>query len=114
MTRKLTRILTTVLKTMMVASLLSFSAIGHASTLDESPSALAMTTDALIVRPLLLATTIVGSAVYLASLPFSLLGGNTAEAGEVLVAGPARATFMRCLGCTRSGRKHGTVEQPAN
>jgi len=110
MTRKLTRILTTV----MVAGLLSFSAIGHANTLDESPSALAMTTDALIVRPVLLATTIVGSAVYLVSLPFSLLGGNTAEAGEVLVAGPARATFARCLGCTRSERKHATVEQPAN
>jgi hypothetical protein len=114
MTRKLTRILTTVLTTMMVASLLSFSPIGHANTLDESPSALAMTTDALFVRPVLLATTIVGSAVYLVSLPFSLLGGNTAEAGEVLVVGPARATFKRCLGCTRSGRKNDTVEQPAN
>lgn len=110
MTRKLTRILTT----MMVASLLSFSAIGHANTLEESPSALAMTTDALFVRPVLLVTTIVGSAVYLVSLPFSLLGGNSAEAGEVLVAGPARATFTRCLGCTRSGHKRDTVEQPAN
>lgn len=110
MTRKLTRILTTT----VVASLLSFSAIGHANTLEESPSALAMTTDALIVRPVLLATTIVGSAVYLVSLPFSMLGGNTAEAGEVLVAGPARATFARCLGCTRNGQKRDTVEQPAN
>ena len=114
MTRKLTHILTTALKAIIVASLLSFSAIGHANTLDENPSALAMTTDALLVRPVLLATTIVGSAVYLVSLPFSLLGGNTAEAGEVLVAGPARATFMRCLGCTRSGQKNDTIEQPAN
>jgi|AntRauTorckE5430_2_1112549.scaffolds.fasta_scaffold02849_5 hypothetical protein len=118
MTRKLTRILTTVmktvLKTVMVASLLSFSVISHANTLKESPSALAMATDALIVRPVLLATTVVGSAVYLVSLPFSLLGGNSAEAGEVLVAGPAKATFTRCLGCTRSGRKHDTVEQPTN
>jgi hypothetical protein len=114
MTRKLTRILTTVLTTVMVASLFLFSVISHANTLEESPSALAMTTDALIVRPVLLATTIVGSAVYLVSLPFSLLGGNTAEAGEVLVAGPAKATFTRCLGCTRIGRKHDTVEQPAN
>jgi hypothetical protein len=114
MTRKLTRILTTVLKAVMVASLFSFSVVSHANTLEESPSALAMATDALIVRPVLLVTTIVGSAVYLVSLPFSLLGGNSAEAGEVLVAGPAKATFTRCLGCTRIGRKHDTVEQPAN
>ena len=110
MIRKLTRVLTTLL----VASLLSFSAIGHANTLEESPSALAMTTDALILRPLLLATTVVGSVVYLVSLPFSLLGGNTAEAGEVLVVGPAKATFVRCLGCTRSGRKNATLEQSAD
>lgn len=110
MIRKLIRTLTTI----MVASLLAFSAIGHANTLEESPSALAMTTDALLVRPLLLVTTVVGSVVYLVSLPFSLLGGNTAEAGEVLVVGPARATFVRCLGCTRSGRKNDTIEQSAD
>ena len=75
------------------------------------PSALAMTTDAVLLRPVLLATTIVGSAVYLVSLPFSALGGNAGEAGEVLVVGPAKATFVRCLGCSRSGRKAETVEQ---
>jgi hypothetical protein len=64
-----------------------------------------------LLRPVLLATTIVGSAVYLVSLPFSALGGNAGEAGEVLVVGPAKATFVRCLGCSRSGRKAETVEQ---
>lgn len=110
MTRKLTHLLTT----MMVVSLLSFSTIGHANALQESPSALAVTTDALIIRPVLLATTLVGTAVYLVSLPFSLLGGNATEVAEVLVAGPARATFSRCLGCTRSGHRYDTIEQPAN
>ena len=64
--------------------------------------------------PALLATTIIGSAVYLVSLPFSALGGNAGEAGEVLVVGPAKATFVRCLGCTRTGRKSETVEQSDN
>ena len=67
----------------LAACLLAFSPIGHANTIDETPSALAMTGDALFVRPALLATTIIGSAVYLVSLPFSLLGGNADEAGKV-------------------------------
>jgi hypothetical protein len=52
----------------------------------------------------------VGGAVWLVSLPFSLLGGNADEAGEVLVMGPAKATFVRCLGCTRTGKKPETVQ----
>ncbi|PSF05065.1 hypothetical protein C7H09_15780 [Marinobacter fuscus] len=107
MTRKISR---TLIAT-AAACLLAFSSLGHAQAVDESPSALAMTADALLVRPALLATTIVGSAVYLVSLPFSALGGNAGEAGKVLVLGPAEATFVRCLGCTRSGRKADTVEQ---
>lgn len=107
----MTRTISRTLVATVVACLLAFSSLGHAQAVDESPSALAMTTDAVLLRPLLLATTIVGSAVYLVSLPFSALGGNAAEAGEVLVVGPAKATFVRCLGCTRSGRKVDTVEQ---
>ncbi|MGO1499814.1 MAG: hypothetical protein ACTHWH_00850 [Marinobacter sp.] len=107
MTRKISRTLVAT----VAACLLAFSSVGHARVIDESPSALAMAGDAVFVRPVLLATTIVGSAVYLVSLPFSLLGGNAEEAGDVLVVGPAKATFVRCLGCTKSGRKPETVEQ---
>lgn len=110
MTRKFSRILMATL----AACLLAFASTGHARAVDESPSALAMTGDAVFIRPVLLATTVVGSAVYLVSLPFSLLGGNAKEAGEVLVVGPAKATFVRCLGCTNSGRKPETVEQTDN
>jgi len=108
MTRKISR----TLMATAAACLIAFSGPGHAQAVDDSPSALAMTGDALFVRPLLLATTLVGGAVYLVSLPFSALGGNAAEAGEVLVLGPARATFVRCLGCTRTGRRQETVKQP--
>lgn len=95
----------------LAVCLLAFSSVGHAQAIDEEPSALAMTGDALFARPALFVTTVVGSAVYLVSLPFSLLGGNAAEAGETLVVGPAKATFVRCLGCTRVGRKPETIEQ---
>ena len=100
-----------ILITTLAVCLLVFSSAGHAQAIDESPSALAMTGDALLVRPALLATTLVGSVVYVVSLPFSLLGGNAGEAGETLVIGPAKATFVRCLGCTRVGRKPETVQQ---
>lgn len=64
------------------------------------PSELAMLGDALVARPLLLASTAVGLVAYTATLPFSVLGGNETEAGKTLVAKPAHATFLRCLGCT--------------
>lgn len=69
----------------------------------ENPSALAMTGDLLVVRPVMFAMTVVGSALWLVSLPFSAAGGNIKQAGKTLVATPATHTFVRCLGCTQSG-----------
>lgn len=66
----------------------------------HGPSGIDMTADLLIARPVLLATTIVGSAIWLVALPFSALGGNVEESTETLVIGPAKATFLRCLGCS--------------
>src|SRR5690606_29481786 len=88
---------------------LSVPGIGYSATVQETPSPLAMTGDALFARPVLIATTVVGAAVYIVSLPFSLLGGNAGEAGEVLVLGPAKAAFWRCLGCARDGRREDVV-----
>jgi len=72
---------------------------------DEGTKMVAMTADLLVARPLGLAITVGGAAVFLVSLPFTAIGGNVAEAGEVLVVGPARSTFVRCLGCRTSGRQ---------
>jgi hypothetical protein len=79
---------------------------------EEDPSALAMVGDAIIARPLGLAFTIIGAATYVVTLPFALAGGNAKETGKVLVAGPAMATFVRCLGCTKSGYKRNTDIEP--
>ena len=76
----------------------------------EEPSAMAMTGDLLIARPIGLAVTVVGVAAFLVSLPFSLLGGNSGEAAKTLVVGPAKTTFVRCLGCTQPGYKQSTEE----
>ncbi|WP_020407074.1 hypothetical protein [Hahella ganghwensis] len=88
---------------------LTLPTAGYSQTIEEKPSALAMTGDAIFARPVLFGMTVVGAAVYVVSLPFSALGGNMQEAGEILVMGPAKATFVRCLGCTRVGKKEEVV-----
>ncbi|OUS12518.1 hypothetical protein A9Q89_05630 [Gammaproteobacteria bacterium 53_120_T64] len=84
----------------MTAALLICQPVWSSEYDPHGPSGLDMAADLLIGRPVLLATTIVGSAIWLVALPFSALGGNIDESAEVLVKGPARATFVRCLGCS--------------
>jgi hypothetical protein len=62
----------------------------------SSPEAMAI--DMLLARPLGLVATVGGTAIFLVSLPFSALGGNTGEAWNSLVADPAAYTFHRPLG----------------
>ncbi len=88
-----------------MAMLLLFPQMGYTQAVEEDPTALAMAGDLIVARPLLLVATVVGTVFYVVSLPFSLAGGNAGEAGETLVVGPAKSTFVRCLGCTRSGYK---------
>ena len=75
---------------------------GEDMSVDESaysPSAEEMILDGLIYRPLYLAGTLIGTGIYLVTLPFSLIGGNAGEAGQRLVIEPANYTFGPCLGC---------------
>lgn len=87
----------------MMAVLMLMPSVSAAKNSDEEPSAGAMVADAVVARPLLLATTVIGAGVYVVTLPFSLLGGNAGEAGKTLVVGPAKNTFVRCLGCRKPG-----------
>jgi hypothetical protein len=65
---------------------------------DTSPSSGAMFFDTLVVRPAGLIGTVAGAAVFLVSLPFSALGGNTGAVADEIVVSPARYTFVRPLG----------------
>lgn len=99
------------IKVWALAAVMAVSAsVSHVSVaaepgvvVEEDPSMLAMTSDLLFVRPVMLVTTAVGSAVWLVSSPFSFAGGNAMQAADTLVVGPAKATFVRCLGCTDDG-----------
>jgi hypothetical protein len=57
-----------------------------------------MMADTFLVRPFMLAGTVVGLATFIVTLPFSALGGNIGEAGNTLVVEPAKYTFVRPLG----------------
>ena len=74
-----------------------------ASTAD-APSAGAMVMDILIARPVGFVITAVGAGAFVLSLPVSALGGNIEQAADELVVKPAKATFIRCLGCKATGR----------
>jgi len=97
------------LKAIMLALVLAVPTAGWANTIEEKPSALAMTGDALFVRPVMLVTTVIGSAIFIISSPFAALGGNIDESFEQLVKNPFDTTFVRCLGCTVNGRKVSTT-----
>ena len=83
---------------------LGMAAVPAHAAPEEEPTALAMTGDLIIARPLGMVITAVGTAAFVASLPFSAAGGNVSQAADALVIGPARETFVRCLGCRAAGR----------
>lgn len=64
----------------------------------EKPGAGMMMWDLVAVRPFSIAASVVGSAFFIVSWPFSALGGNDDVAGEKLVKEPFRYTFKRPLG----------------
>ncbi|MBW1696162.1 MAG: hypothetical protein JRH18_10060 [Deltaproteobacteria bacterium] len=57
-----------------------------------------MIADAVLLRPAGFLGTALGSAVFIISLPFSLLGKNHREAFDKMIKEPARYTFVRPLG----------------
>ena len=64
----------------------------------EDASGDAMIYDFVIVRPISAVATLASTTVYILSLPFSALGGNSDEAAEKLVKEPFEWTFERPLG----------------
>ncbi len=64
----------------------------------EDPGGGEMMYDLVVVRPIGLVATALGSVVFVLSLPFSALGDNVDVASEKLVKDPASYTFKRPLG----------------
>jgi hypothetical protein len=74
------------------------TALAEERGMDEGISAEAMVADFVFVRPVGIVALALGSVFFVASLPFSLLGGNSKDAAKKLVVAPAKFTFSRPLG----------------
>jgi hypothetical protein len=64
---------------------------------DEADSG-GMLADLFLVRPLSLAGTVLGTAVFLVALPFTLPSGSVEKTADAFVAHPFEYTFNRPLG----------------
>ena len=71
---------------------------GYMRGFEEEPTGGKMLADAFMVRPFMLAGTVLTTATFIVTLPFSALGGNVGESAEKLVKDPAAYTFTRPLG----------------
>ena len=100
--RRLQQSLRTKVVALMMGLMMALPGISFAENVTQRPTGLEMTADALLVRPLMFVGTVLGTGVFVVSLPFSALGGNVGEAADTLVMTPLKATFVRCLGCSKS------------
>lgn len=90
----------------LILSMASFAAAADVSeqaaeeTLpDNAPSAGAMAFDLVVIRPLSLVATLLGSGLFLLQLPLDLIQGTPpVDPAQKLVVEPARYTFDRPLG----------------
>jgi hypothetical protein len=91
---------TSIIYRVVIISLIfcSFSPALASDVTDDTPSAEEMLVDVFLVRPLGLLTTVMGTGFFTASIPFSILGGNTMVVFGKLVIGPATFTFRRPVG----------------
>ncbi|HYQ73344.1 MAG TPA: hypothetical protein VET88_15655 [Gammaproteobacteria bacterium] len=76
----------------------AFAASSYSDSIEPERTGGTMMADTFLVRPFMLAGTVVGLATFIVTLPFSALGGNVGEAGSTLVVEPAKYTFIRPLG----------------
>ncbi|HOW62781.1 MAG TPA: hypothetical protein P5284_06065 [Candidatus Contendobacter sp.] len=84
----------------LLAATLAWSAsLAHAEKPPANPPTADTTAaDLLIARPGGLAATVLGAAVFVVGLPFTLINGSTGQAAQQLVVEPAQYTFTRPLG----------------
>lgn len=64
----------------------------------ESDKTEAIAADTLLMRPLGLASLVIGTSLFIVSFPFSMLGNNVHETQKVLIEDPFNYTFKRPVG----------------
>ena len=85
------------LTTLLCVITLALAGITQASAQDK-PSTVVKAVDAVVVRPICFASTVVGTTFFLISLPVTAAIKQTKPVADSLVVRPAKATFKRPLG----------------
>ena len=85
--------------------------VAQQGAVDENPHWFAMVGDFFVARPLGLVLTAGGTALWLVSLPFTLMAGNAGDTADTLILGPGEQTFVRCLCCRQSGYTYADIDQ---
>lgn len=82
----------------LVFTVSGFQAMAEGEMPMEKATGEAMAADLVLLRPLGIAATALGTVLFVASLPFSATGGNAKGAFNKLVGEPGGFTFARPLG----------------
>jgi hypothetical protein len=85
-----------------LTSIVCTAAIGLAASTpafaSSDPDPTVVCADAVVMRPLLFAATVAGSAIFVVCLPVAALSKSVKSTAHALVVAPAQATFTRALG----------------
>lgn len=84
---------------LIMATMLPAAAAIEIDETDFGPTYDTMVVDTVVGKPLQLVNAVAGTAAYIVSLPFSIIGGNADQAQQKLVVEPWQA-MERCLGCS--------------
>ena len=84
---------------LIMATMLPAAAAIEIDETDFGPTYDTMVVDTVVGKPLQLVNAVAGTAAYIVSLPFSIIGGNADQAQQKLVVEPWQA-MDRCLGCS--------------
>lgn len=79
----------------------STTALAAPQTDMGEPSAPAVVMDVLVIRPLGIASIVLGSAVFVVALPFTIPAQGVGTAAKKLIVEPFKFTFTRPIGETR-------------
>jgi hypothetical protein len=92
------RLLCAVVIGLLILIPMGTSVYAQSPVMVQEKTAEGMAFDLVVLRPLGLVSTLVGSVMFAAGLIFSIPGDNVEESGQLLMKDPAKFTFGRPLG----------------
>ena len=98
MHRRTKRSLVFVMVAFLVCTTTGFSALAQEKDLEKDATMEGIIVDFVVLRPMGIVSTAIGTGFFFASLPFSVSTGSLGVAFKKLVADPAIYTFARPLG----------------